>query len=161
MTFSLDNNRGDGIEDAPSAKGWGGSGSALRVNTEVTRSQIIYPNLAQSVMPLRARFGYLSPREGFAFECFPRDESRTDHCHFSCAFMLTKRPAPMMMWSTSSISRRRPASTNWLVVSISSGDGVGSPLGWLWQTMMPGQLLVMAGRKISATRSTELFTVPW
>jgi len=46
-------------------------------------------------------------------------------------FRLTKRWWPMMMWSTSSMSRMRPASTSCKVVWISSGDGAGSPLGWL------------------------------
>ena len=53
------------------------------------------------------------------------------HTHFKCSFRLTNRWWPIMMWSTSSMSRMRPASTSCKVVWISSGDGAGSPLGWL------------------------------
>src|SRR2546430_17609035 len=34
------------------------------------------------------------------------------------------------------MSKRRPASTSWRVMARSSALGVGSPLGWLWATMM-------------------------
>ena len=83
------------------------------------------------------------------------------YSHFKSPLRLTKRWWPMIRWSTSSMSRMRPASTSRLVVSMSSGDGVGSPLGWLWQRIRPGQLRMMAGRKTSAARRTELTAVPW
>ena len=59
------------------------------------------------------------------------------------------------------MSRMRPAATSCLVASMSSGEGVGSPLGWLWQRMRPGQLRMIASRKTSAARSTELLAVRW
>src|SRR5258706_8622066 len=91
----------------------------------------------------------------------PDATAASPYSHRRCSLRLTKRWWPMIMWSTSSMSRMRPASTSCLVEVISSGEGVGSPLGWLWQRMSPGQLRMMAGRKTSAARRTELLAVPW
>src|SRR5438874_9375180 len=81
--------------------------------------------------------------------------------HLNLSFKLTNRWLPITRWSSNSMSSTLPASTNCSVTLISSGEGVGSPLGWLWQTMTPGQLRITAGRNISAARKTELLTVPW
>ncbi len=41
------------------------------------------------------------------------------------------RPCPTTMWSSTSISSNLPACTSARVSAISSGLGLGSPLGWL------------------------------
>ena len=58
------------------------------------------------------------------------------------------------------MSRRRPASTTISVTRTSSGEGVGSPLGWLWTITRLAQLVRTASRKSSATRTTAVLRLP-
>ena len=48
-----------------------------------------------------------------------------------------------------------------LVMATSSGLGVGSPLGWLWLTMMLGTASITAGRSTSAGLTMADDTFPW
>src|SRR5207247_9938026 len=50
----------------------------------------------------------------------------------------------------------RPASTSCRVTARSSADGVGSPLGWLWTTMMPAAASAIAARNTSRGCTREL-----
>jgi hypothetical protein len=47
------------------------------------------------------------------------------------------------------------------VTATSSGDGVGSWLGWLCRAIIAGAMRWTAGLKISPTRTWEEFTLPW
>ena len=47
-----------------------------------------------------------------------------------------ERPAAVTMWSRTSILSSLPAPTSRAVTASSSALGVGSPLGWLWVTMI-------------------------
>ena len=47
---------------------------------------------------------------------------------------------PMTRWSSSWMSSSRPAASASAVRCRSSGDGVGSPDGWLWTRMTPGRV---------------------
>ena len=42
---------------------------------------------------------------------------------------------PITTWSSTSMSSRSPAATASAVIRTSSGEGEGSPLGWLWTTI--------------------------
>lgn len=44
-------------------------------------------------------------------------------------------PSPMTRWSRILMPRRSPASLRRAVMLLSSADGAGSPLGWLWRRM--------------------------
>jgi hypothetical protein len=67
---------------------------------------------------------------------------------------------PMTRWSSRSMSSSRPAASASAVRWRSSGDGVGSPLGWLWTRMTPAASARTASRKSSPIRTSEVLTLP-
>lgn len=59
----------------------------------------------------------------------------------------------MTKWSKTSTPKSSPAlAISWVILT-SSGEGVGSPEGWLWTTMIAAQLRLTASRKSSPTLS--------
>src|SRR5438552_3312647 len=53
------------------------------------------------------------------------------------------------------MSSRVPASATCSVSSMSSGEGVGSPLGWLWTSTIAAQFWRIASRKSSPARPQD------
>src|SRR5678816_3755786 len=62
---------------------------------------------------------------------------------------LVYRPRPMITWSCTGMSSNRPAATSCSVTARSSGDGAGSPLGWLCTK------ITAAARSAIASRNTS------
>src|SRR5581483_11004858 len=74
---------------------------------------------------------------------------------------LTHRPWPITRWSSTSMSSSLPAATISRVTATSSGEGVGSPLGWLCTTISETALCLTASRNSSPTRMTAVLAEPW
>ena len=54
-----------------------------------------------------------------------------------------------IIWSNTDMSIILPASNNFLVMAISSLDGSGLPLGWLWANIICAQVATIAPLKTS------------
>ena len=74
--------------------------------------------------------------------------------------VVARRLWPMMTWSTTSIPSSFPASTQLRVTMMSSGDGDGSPEGWLCETTIAAAFCRSASLNTSATRMTAVFRLP-
>src|ERR1019366_6239802 len=72
----------------------------------------------------------------------------------------TTRPRPITTWSFTSMPISRPAATKRCVVATSSGEGSGSPDGWLWYRMTPAAPARMAWRKRGAGATAACVSVP-
>ena len=64
------------------------------------------------------------------------------------------------MWSINLIPNISPLSLNLSVMSLSSLLGVGSPDGWLLNSIIEAELLRIAGLKTSLGCTSELFRFP-
>jgi hypothetical protein len=75
-------------------------------------------------------------------------------------FKLLNLRSPMITWSSSSMSSSLPASTRISVTRRSSGEGEGSPDGWLCTMMIEGAFCRIASRYTSPARTTAAPTLP-
>src|SRR5207249_10935251 len=87
------------------------------------------------------------------------DRRRTRHKSPASAKLTYRSPPPMTTWSYTGTSSTRPASTSCLVTARSSAEGVGSPLGWLWTTMIPAAASAIAARNTSRGWTSELLRI--
>ena len=72
----------------------------------------------------------------------------------------TTRPRPITRWSFTSMPISRPAAAKRCVVARSSGEGSGSPEGWLWYRMTPAAPARIAWRKSGAGATEAWDSVP-
>src|SRR6185503_3750663 len=87
------------------------------------------------------------------------EKVRVVHRNPFCAKLDHRLPA-MMMWSNTGMSRIRPAATSCSVTERSATLAVGSPLGWLWATMIADAPIAIATRNVSRGWTSEESTKP-
>lgn len=65
-----------------------------------------------------------------------------------------------IMWSNTDMSIILPASSSLLVIDMSSVDGSGFPLGWLWANIICAHVATIAPLNTSLECTTDEFSVP-